>query len=249
MKLRRGKSAALVYLVALGLAVAAAGCASSSGKPSTAATVTVTQVRPQAQPSTPTPSTSRPSSPPPAPPASTPAPSAVVTAYFNAINAGNYQEAWNLGGSNLSSSYAQFVSGFAGTADDAVTILSTSGNTVEVDLVATQSDGSEQHFTGTYTVSGSTITSASVSQVGGAPAQNANTCGAPANPYGYTLCPGGSLIHSPAAGVCGYFHCIENFGNGHGYMVECADSTYSMSGGIDGACSDHGGEKQPVYSG
>lgn len=74
-------------------------------------------------------------------------------------------------------------------------------------------------------------------------------CGAPANPFGYTLCPGGSYIYSPASGVCGYFNCIESFSKGHGYMEECSDGTYSMSGGIEGACSDHGGEDQPVYSG
>ena len=32
-------------------------------------------------------------------------------------------------------------------------------------------------------------------------------------------------------------------------MVECNDATYSMSGGISGACSSHGGEDRPVYSG
>jgi hypothetical protein len=32
-------------------------------------------------------------------------------------------------------------------------------------------------------------------------------------------------------------------------MVECNDATYSMSGGISGACSHHGGEDRPVYSG
>jgi LPXTG-motif cell wall-anchored protein len=31
-------------------------------------------------------------------------------------------------------------------------------------------------------------------------------------------------------------------------MVECQDGTVSMSGGISGACSDHGGEKQAVYA-
>jgi hypothetical protein len=32
-------------------------------------------------------------------------------------------------------------------------------------------------------------------------------------------------------------------------MVECNDGTYSMSGGIRGACSYHSGEERPVYSG
>lgn len=74
-------------------------------------------------------------------------------------------------------------------------------------------------------------------------------CGAPSNPYGYNLCGDGSYITSPASGVCDYFDCIDNFWNGSGHMEECQDGTYSMSGGIRGACSDHGGEDQAVYSG
>jgi hypothetical protein len=74
-------------------------------------------------------------------------------------------------------------------------------------------------------------------------------CGAPSNPYGYNFCGRGSDITSPAAGTCSYFDCINNFSNGVGYMIECKDGTYSMSGGRSGACSDHKGELQEVYSG
>jgi hypothetical protein len=34
---------------------------------------------------------------------------------------------------------------------------------------------------------------------------------------------------------------IPNYDNGRGYRVQCADGTYSHSGGIRGACSHHGG--------
>ena len=34
---------------------------------------------------------------------------------------------------------------------------------------------------------------------------------------------------------------IPNYENGRGYRVQCADGTYSHSGGIQGACSHHGG--------
>lgn len=78
--------------------------------------------------------------------------------------------------------------------------------------------------------------------------QAPDTCGGPTNPDGYTLCPGGSLIYSPDSNVCDYFNCIDNFQYGKGYMVECNDGTYSMSGGRRGDCSDHGGEQQAVYS-
>jgi hypothetical protein len=35
--------------------------------------------------------------------------------------------------------------------------------------------------------------------------------------------------------------CIPNFDEGVGSIVQCADGTYSHSGGIQGACSWHGG--------
>lgn len=74
-------------------------------------------------------------------------------------------------------------------------------------------------------------------------------CGAPQNPFGYNFCGRGGYIYSPAGSVCDYFSCINNFGNGAGYMVECNDGMYSMSGGKRGACSYHGGEQRAVYSG
>ncbi|MBS2966338.1 hypothetical protein KGA66_25050 [Actinocrinis puniceicyclus] len=74
-------------------------------------------------------------------------------------------------------------------------------------------------------------------------------CGAPQNPFGYNFCGRGGYIYSPAGGVCDYFDCINNFGNGTGYMVECNDGTYSMSGGKRGVCSYHGGRLRPVYGG
>ena len=71
-------------------------------------------------------------------------------------------------------------------------------------------------------------------------------CGAPQNPYGYNFC-GGSLIYSPKSGVCGYFDCIDYFYNGKGYMIQCRDGMFSMSGGRRGSCSHHGGNRRPVY--
>jgi hypothetical protein len=76
-----------------------------------------------------------------------------------------------------------------------------------------------------------------------------STCGAPANPWGYNFCGRGPYISSPAADVCAYFACIDNFDNGVGYMVQCNDGMYSMSGGRRGACSYHGGEGRTVYAG
>ncbi len=39
----------------------------------------------------------------------------------------------------------------------------------------------------------------------------------------------------------GYGNEIPNYDNGRGYRVQCADGMYSKSGGIQGACSGHGG--------
>ena len=76
-------------------------------------------------------------------------------------------------------------------------------------------------------------------------------CGAPSNPWGFNFCGRGHAIRPTAlpAGVCSYFDCIASFYDGRGYMVECNDDTYSMSGGIQGACSHHRGERREVYSG
>ena len=69
------------------------------------------------------------------------------------------------------------------------------------------------------------------------------------NPWGYDFTPG-NFISSPPADFCtaGYFSCIKSFWKGQGYVDECVDGMYSLSGGIRGACSQHGGESQPLYS-
>jgi hypothetical protein len=40
---------------------------------------------------------------------------------------------------------------------------------------------------------------------------------------------------------CDTHDCIPNFENGNGYPVQCADGSWSQSGGLQGACSWHGG--------
>jgi hypothetical protein len=82
-----------------------------------------------------------------------------------------------------------------------------------------------------------------------APPQALSTCGAPANPWGYNFC-GGNTIYSPPSSFCSYFNCIKSFWNedipGDGYVVQCADGLFSLSGGESGACSSHGGEARPL---
>ena len=43
------------------------------------------------------------------------------------------------------------------------------------------------------------------------------------------------------ASFCDTHACIPNYDNGNGSTVQCEDGTYSHSGGIQGACSHHGG--------
>lgn len=43
------------------------------------------------------------------------------------------------------------------------------------------------------------------------------------------------------ARFCVTHSCIGSFGSGHGSIVQCSDGTWSHSGGIQGACSWHGG--------
>jgi hypothetical protein len=97
-------------------------------------------------------------------PATTAGPDAAVTSYYDAINSGDFRTAWDLGGKNFSSSYSSFVSGFSGTRQDTVTIVSVQGDTVSVDISAYQTDGTQRTFAGTYTVFAGVITDAHIQQ-------------------------------------------------------------------------------------
>lgn len=90
-------------------------------------------------------------------------PADTVEAYFAAINAGDYRRAWKLGGKNLNpGSYSSFVKEFDGTASDSVTAISAAGDRVEIELDATQTDGTHRYFAGTYTVRGGVIVAANI---------------------------------------------------------------------------------------
>jgi hypothetical protein len=156
-------------LVLVGTVAVVAGCSSSSHNAS-APTATVTVSVPASHTST----TSIPArSTPPTSDATTAAPSStmsaaeVVEAYYAAINAGDYQTAWDLGGDNLDPTYTAFVNGFSSTSHDSLTITASQGDTVSVTLNATQSNGSDQTYSGTYTVTGGHIASAQLAQTGG----------------------------------------------------------------------------------
>jgi hypothetical protein len=54
----------------------------------------------------------------------------------------------------------------------------------------------------------------------------------------------GSSSHATDTKFCEEHECIGAFTTEEGTIVECSDGTYSHAGGIQGACSDHGGEKE-----
>jgi serine/threonine protein kinase len=112
------------------------------------------------------PSASQTSSSPPVtpPPPVAAGPASTVQAYIAAINAHDYQKAWNLGGDNTGQSYSQFVQGFNGTAKDTLTVQSVSGNVVTAQLEALQSDGTVKNYQGTYTVTNGVITNFNITQ-------------------------------------------------------------------------------------
>jgi pimeloyl-ACP methyl ester carboxylesterase len=86
-----------------------------------------------------------------------------IYGYYDALNAHNYQWAWNAGGSNIAgTSYDSWVAGYIGTKGMYVTGKDLTGGVgqeqpggsyvVQVSITAYQADGSAQYYAGTYTV-------------------------------------------------------------------------------------------------
>src|SRR5438046_9819807 len=70
------------------------------------------------------------------------------------------------GGRNTGSTYQSFVSGFATTAHDRVTIQFVSGNIVTPELTARRTDGTVDTYQGTYFVHHGVISRFNVHQIG-----------------------------------------------------------------------------------
>jgi hypothetical protein len=135
------------------------------------------------------------------PPTSAVSPADTVRAYFADINGHNFSDAWALGGKSLQGgTYDSFVPGFSRTAHDDVTVVGVSGGQVNVELTATNNDGSVQLFTGTYQVTNGLLVSAHMHQISntastdrhaqpGAPAQRNPPAPVPLPPaYDYVDC-------------------------------------------------------------
>ncbi len=104
-----------------------------------------------------------PGSQPTSPASSSPAaasPSAVVEAYFAAINAHKWRKVWNLGGQNFSRTYGQMVAGYRSTAHDVLTSIHAHGDIVTVRLKAHHTDGTVRTYRISYTVQDGVITGA-----------------------------------------------------------------------------------------
>ena len=97
-------------------------------------------------------------------PTPTAGPAAAVQAYIAAINAKDYPQAWALGGENFGGTYSAFAAGFDDTKQDTLTIVSVDGDVVTVELTSQQADGSQNMYSGTYTVTDGIITSASLTK-------------------------------------------------------------------------------------
>jgi hypothetical protein len=92
-------------------------------------------------------------------------PAVTVRRYISAINNRRYLAAWRLGGKNSGSTLPQFVHGFSTTQRDSLTIVSVSGNVVTAQVAALQTNGTVQHYQGTYTVEHGVITTFDIRQV------------------------------------------------------------------------------------
>lgn len=165
-------AAALGVALSLGLA----GCTQHAGKNAASSSPPATTTASPQAPSTPatppapstpsvpaTPSTrSAPPSPVPAHSSAPSDPASVVESFYAAINAHDYQRAWDLGGSHLGQPYADFAAGFSDTAHDVITIARVSGDRVDVQLHAVHTDGSTADYAGWYLIDHGTITHGSL---------------------------------------------------------------------------------------
>ncbi len=92
---------------------------------------------------------------------------AVVDQFYQDITNGDYTDAWNLGGDNVSGGvgYNAWVAGYATTTSVTLDTQSQwNSTTVQADITATQVGGTENTYSGIYTVQGGVITSADITQ-------------------------------------------------------------------------------------
>ncbi len=68
-----------------------------------------------------------------------------------------------------------------------------------------------------------------------------------ANPWGYDFATPGVLITAPPLNFCIYFKCVTNFRMGQGYVMQCQDGMFTLTGGTAGSCMANKGDLRPLY--
>ncbi|MFI5657169.1 hypothetical protein [Streptomyces sp. NPDC051684] len=88
----------------------------------------------------------------------------VVESYYADLNAGDFDAAWDLGGSNIATeqTYDEWVSGFGTTRSIAVDATDDGFDEVDVRITSTLTDGTTERYEGTYTVTDGEITAAEI---------------------------------------------------------------------------------------
>jgi hypothetical protein len=145
--------------------VNSASAASPAAKPTPAVTKTVIRYRDVTLSAAPTTVAAAPAAAPAAPDVTDPW--AVVSAYYGDIESGDYQNAYALldSGMTTGQSYQQFADGFACTGSQILSENWESGDEVNFDLAATDDcTGVVQDFSGTDTVEDGQIVAADISQ-------------------------------------------------------------------------------------
>ena len=93
----------------------------------------------------------------------------MVLSFYAAVNEGDFDRAWALGGKNLGKNKASFTKGYADTVSSQVVVVGTRGATVDVLVVAEEAQGRKairtSRFRGSYVVRGGEIVSGTLRRV------------------------------------------------------------------------------------
>jgi hypothetical protein len=106
--------------------------------------------------------------------------------------------------------------------------------------IAAYSDDQASAFAAAHEVgdSGATDTATAPSSPSSSDDDSYDSGNTYSNPYDS---PDTTVDNGDDPAFCDTHDCIPNYPNGNGSTVQCADGSYSHSGGVQGACSHHGG--------
>ena len=187
-------------------------------------------------------------------------PLGTVDRYWRDIGAGRYAAAFHyIASGAIPQTQAQFVSderqSQIASIDFHGQLVATTSSSATVTVSSLTTDDSQfgcRTWTGTYQLTNDgnrwliaraaiTPTSCSTPQPPPATSPSASADGGPGTTSDSTSVEApGSTSHATDMEFCTTHACIPNFPDGNGYIVQCADGAWSHSGGLSGACSDHG---------